>query len=172
MITNIVAIIGCITGVISLTLNLIRSWNERFDVRVHFYEPENMFFNRLHGYGSYHTDYQGIVRVRFENRSSDPITVFSATLSADGQPVFIREYEGLSKKILLNLGDHHSGEISLEREIHLPLRIDSYDAVEGYMFIPFFPTISKDIAPLTLSVQTTKKDLVVNSQIHYVGPQR
>ena len=171
--TQVIAIIGCITGIISLTLNLIRAWNERFDVRVSFFEPENMFFHRLSLYSNYQTEYHGLLRVRFENRSSSPITVFSASASVNGEPLHIRKYQGgLSKAFTVSLDGNEVREIPMDKEILLPIRIDSYDAAEGYMFIPFFPSLNDDTVSLKFSINTTKKDLTVFSHIHYVGKPR
>ena len=171
--TQVIALIGCITGIISLSLGLIRSWNERFYIRVSFIEAENMFFHRLSRYSNYQTEYQGLLRVRFENRSSSPVTVFSASASVNGEALHIQEYQGgLGRSFILSLDEKKSREILMDKELLLPIRIDSYDAVEGYMFISFFPSISDDTAPLKFSINTTKKDLTVFSHIHYVGRPR
>lgn len=171
--TQIIALIGCITGIVSLSLNLIRSWNERFYVRVSFFEHENMFFHRLSRFSDYQTEYQGLLRVRFENRSSSPVTVFSASASVNGKTLHFQEYQGgLSKSFILSLDKNEYREIPMDKELLLPIRVDSYDAVEGYMFVPFFPSISDDTAPLKFSINTTKKDLTVFSHIHYVGRPR
>lgn len=171
--TQVIALIGCITGIMSLSLNLVRSWNERFYVRVSFFEPENLFFHRLSRFSNYHTEYQGLLRVRFENRSSSPVTVFSVSASVNGEALHFQEYQGgLSRSFILSLGKNESREIPMDKELLLPIRIDSYDAVEGYLFIPFFPSFIEDTVPLKFSVNTTKKDLTVFSHIHYVGSPR
>ncbi|MBQ3370079.1 MAG: hypothetical protein IJG48_03550 [Mogibacterium sp.] len=169
MVTELVAIIGCITGVASLTLNLIRSWNERFDVRVHFFEPENIFFKKLSSYKSYSTDYHGLLRIRFENRSATPITVFSIHATINGDPLHFRKFEGYNNSFDIHLTDSVIAKVEISREIELPLRIEPYDACEGYLFIPFFPSINEDHAFIKLEAETTKRNVSAVSTIRFKG---
>ncbi len=172
MVTTIVAIIGCLTGVASLTLSLIRSWNEKFDVRIHFYESGSVFFHKLNLYSSYKTDYQGLIKVRFENRSSTPITVFSIKATAEGKPIAFQKIEwpgGKQDYLDFPIKKNTYTRISIGRELEVPLRIEPYDACEGYLFFPVFPSIESDTAIIKLTAETTKRAVDAVSKVRFIG---
>lgn len=157
--TDIIALLGCITGFISLTLSIRQVWLERFKLKIHFFENENMYFDRLECCKNYRTKLQGVIRVRFENRSATPVTIFSLILSIDNTPVSTRTFEGNSFCITTYVHSDEkieSLEIPMDKQINLPLRLEPFDAYEGFIFIPFYPFTEKQCQLVKLQVKTTK----------------
>lgn len=89
-ITDITALIGCITGCISLAINLRKLWTERFSLKIHFFKQDNLFFKKL-TYSSCITELQGLLHVRFENRSSLPLTIHTILIFIDGNKVSFKK---------------------------------------------------------------------------------
>lgn len=157
-ITDATALLGCITGFISLAISLRSVWLERFSLKISFYEYENMFFNKLPD-SNCKTNLQGIIRVRFVNKSSTPITIYSIKLEVAQQSVTHRTFDG--SFITLTTYCYEDGaseyiEVPMNKQITLPIRLESYDSVEGYIFIPFFPDTNDVSQSLKLRAETTK----------------
>lgn len=145
--TEIIGLIGCVTGCITFGVTLSRFYSERFKLKISFSKNENFFFPRLDIYPTYKTTYQAAVRVRLVNHSSSPVTVFDIYGKIDDKYLRFEAYKESQLKILKSTNNPDVPLIDpkeytvlpMDKQIMLPLRLQAYDACEGYMFFPFFP---------------------------------
>lgn len=166
--TNIPALVGCVTGIISLLISLRAVWTERFKLKISFFENENMYFDRLECCKANRTNLQGIVHIRLLNCSATPITIYSLKLFIDGTPVRIEKFDGDSFRITTCLypdGTSESIEVPMNRQVIPPVRLEAYAAEEGYVFIPFYPDTEKICQKIKIKVKTTKGSRNKHSRI-------
>lgn len=151
--------IGAITGIASLLLHFKQLWTERFALKIHFFENENMYFDKLDCCKNYRTKFQGISHVRFVNKSATPLTIYAMKMFVNGSEVSIEKFNETSFRLCSYLGSHNESEIleiSMKNQIALPLRLEAYDSCDGMVFIPFFPSTDKLSLSIKLRVETAK----------------
>lgn len=165
---SVIDIINCSIALWALVISLRQVWLERFKLKIDFFENENLFFDKLECYKDHKTKLQGIIRVRFVNRSALPVTIFSMKLFIDNTPVSTRVFEKESFTLTTYLhadGSYEYAQFPMKQQISIPLRIDSYDAVEGYVFIPFYPDTDKASQSVKLRIETAKGSRTERSRI-------
>lgn len=171
--TEAIALIGCITGCISLAISLRDVWTQRFALKIEFHERENMFFSKLPSQKEIHTVLQGVIRLRLINNSSTPFTAYSCTASVDRKNAIVRP-AGIPTFCLLThkYADGRSAyiEVNMDKQLVFPLRIEPYDAVEGYLFMPFYPDTEKNKQTITITIATAKGKKSAKSVITRITP--
>lgn len=162
------AYIGCATGLASLIITLRQIWLERFKLKIEFHENENLYFDKLESYKTYRTNLQGVLRVRFINRSALPLTIYSMTVYIDGQGANVETFKDDAIKLCTYInpdGDTELIEIPMDTQVTLPLRLDVYDVFEGFIFLPFYPDTDKASQLVKLTVKTSKGTRSKHSRI-------
>ena len=171
-ITDITALIGCITGCVSLAINLRKLWTERFSLKIHFFRKDNLYFEKLK-YSSCITELQGLLHVRFENRSSLPLTIHTILIFIDGSKVSFKKFNNPPLKLTTIFkpdGGERWIEYSMDKQISEPLRLEAYDAYDGYLFLPHYPSTSKTSQVVRMRLETTKGKKTRFSKIHLLKP--
>ncbi|EGS9998316.1 hypothetical protein I9Y31_000505 [Clostridium perfringens] len=155
----ILSLIGCITGCAGLAINFHKFLTEQFKLKVCFSEINDIFFNKLEN-SNCETNFQGVVLINFVNKSSSPVTIYDIEAKIGDKILTHRKYQethftlisevfSASKRKLL--------EFPMDKQIELPLRIDSYDSYEGFLFFPFFPDTINKHEIINFTFKTTKK---------------
>ena len=159
--TEIIALIGCVTGCCSLMINFLIYFKRRMKLKVEFpNDYPSFFFDKLYNHWHVNTDRQAIVGIRFINNSSESITIYKIDAYINEEHYYFEEYgvhtitdnvEDMDDtSILLPLKKRNGKMLSAEsfdmtKQITLPIKIDSYGVEEGYMFYNFFPGINKSV---------------------------
>lgn len=159
--TDIIALIGCLTGCCSLILSFSNYLKGRTNLKIKF--PDEMpsfYFDKLYNHWHVVTDKQAIIGIRFINKSREPITIYSVETLINDDKYWIYEYgeDTITNDVddmnssfftLPSLKRHgrvlESIQIDMRKQISLPIRLDPYGTKDGFMFYKFFPTNPKSI---------------------------
>ncbi|HHD2785511.1 TPA: hypothetical protein ACOTHR_003051 [Clostridium perfringens] len=153
------SLIGCITGCAGLAINFHKFLTEQFKLKVYFGEGDNIFFGKLEN-SNCKTNFQGIVRINFVNKSSSPVTIYAIETKIDDKKIINRKYEGTHFTLISEVftaTKFKSIEFPMDKQIELPLRIAPFDSYEGFLFFPFFPDTIKKQEIINFTFKTTKK---------------
>ncbi|MCD7998964.1 MAG: hypothetical protein LUH21_17220 [Clostridiales bacterium] len=175
-VTQIIAIIGCVTGCISLGITIFRFLSEQFKLKIKFSKTEDYFFERLKSFPNYNTKYQAAIRVEFINSSSYPLTIIDIIGEVNKTFIRFQEYPESQLRILkstnkpnVNLFDPEEYLVlPMDKQIILPLRLQPFDAYEGYMFFPFFPDIESEAATVILHIRTARRKKIKKRCLVYL----
>lgn len=157
--TDVAALLGCITGTVSLVVSLRQLWMERFSLKIHFYEDNNLYFDRLDVCKSYKTQLQGLLCIQLENRSALPVTIHTIQIFIDGIEVSFQRFPESTLTLISDLtqdGGKRWVNYSMNQQITLPLRLDAFDAYKGFIFLPHYPFTEKLCQSVKLRLETTK----------------
>lgn len=178
-VTQIIAIIGCVTGCVSLGITILRFFSEQFKLKIKFSKTEDYFFKRLKAYPNFDTKYQAAIRVEFINSSSYPLTIIDIIGEVNGTFIRFQEYPESQLKLLkstnkpnVNLVDPEEYIVlPMDKQIALPLRLQPFDAYEGYMFFPFFPDVESDTVTVVFRIRTARrKKIKKRCLVYYQKP--
>lgn len=172
-ITNIIALIGCITGVLGFGLSLIIYFGGMAKFKIEFpADCPSFFFKKLQNYWYTITEKQAIIYIRFINNSNNPLTIYDIQTFVKNEELHFTEYgtetinnpteDTYSDKIIIEdrttEGKLIGGEVfDMNNQIKLPLTIPPYGVNEGYMFYQFFPDISTKSVTVNFKVKTSRK---------------
>ncbi|MDU5211114.1 MAG: hypothetical protein E6441_12320 [Clostridium sp.] len=155
------SLIGCITGCASLAINFHKFLTEQFKLKIYFSENNNIFFGKLKD-SNCKTNFQGIVRINFVNKSSSPVTIYAIETKIDDKTLINRKYEETSITLISEVFTEHkyaSLVFPMDKQIELPLRIAPFDSYEGFLFFPFFPDTTNNSEIINFTFKTTKKTI-------------
>lgn len=155
----ILSIIGCITGCASLAINFHKFLTEQFKLKIYFGENGNLFFNKIKE-SNCKTNFQGIVRINFVNKSSSPVTIYDIETTLNNKSILNRKYEFDEITLISDVftaKKYKSLVFPMDKQVEFPLRINPFDSYEGYMFFPFFPDTKNKIETIHFTFKTTKK---------------
>lgn len=155
----ILSIIGCITGCASLAINFHKFLTEQFKLKIYFAENGNLFFDKIKA-SNCKTNFQGIIRINFVNKSSSPVTIYNIETALNNEPIINRKCEFDEITLISDVftdKKYKSLVFPMDKQIDFPLRIDPFDSYEGYMFFPFFPDTENKIETIHFTFKTTKK---------------
>lgn len=153
------SLIGCFTGLCGFFLSLFLLWRERYRLKIDFTPTECIFFNAVTN-KKYTSSKQAIIHMTFRNPSVSPLTIHDAYLLVDKHYTRFENYTDSECIVLPDLTPHKEPhrlmeqknytKIPMDRQLHLPLRLEARDSMECIGFIPFFPCDSE-----ALSVKVT-----------------
>lgn len=170
--TQIVALIGCITGCCSLVLSLLNFLRGKTNLKIEFPQEDypSFYFDKLYNHWHVVTDKQAIVGIRFINKSRDPITISSIVTTINNKKYWIYKY-GIDtitdpvddmdeNSIILPLrrSNGHTIEclnIDMREQLSMPIRLESYGIGEGYLFYKFFPNMNSTIK-IEMEINTSR----------------
>lgn len=163
--TQIIALIGCITGCLGLAINMYRLYRERYCLKIHFQKTECIFFDSVTD-KNFSTNYQGLVHMIICNKSVNPITIHDAYLIVNKHYSRFEKYNENDYIKLLQKNDvlpEHliSPQIysvfPMNKQFETPLRLQAYDSFEGYGFIPVFPHETESPVKVSIIFKTAKR---------------
>lgn len=166
-ITDIIAIIGCITGCASLIISFYRAKFESGRLTVRTSKFHNLFFDKLPESRNL-TKYQAIIWLEIVNDAPHPTTIYDIDIklsdghySPDKCPVSEIVFEtnvkdGISTKITENMVDH----------VTLPLTIQPFNVYQGFVFLGFFIDEPKNTEHFFMKIRATQKDKFLYGRIH------
>lgn len=157
--SDIIAIIGCITGCASLIINFYRAKYEAGRLTIRTSKYHNHFFNKLTESRNF-TNYQAIIWLEIVNDTPHPTTIYD---------IDIRLREGhyspdkcpLSQIVLENKQENGVSVITTEdmnNHLSLPLTIEPFKVYQGYAFLGFFPEEPNENEYFLMKVRATQKD--------------
>lgn len=167
--TDTIAVLGCITGIISLFLHFRQIWKERFSLKIHFCN-DCFAFDGPPEYEPYLCEHNAFLHIRIENYSALPITIFAIKIVIDGKNVNFRNFKipPFTLPEIFNSAKTKSVEehtISSDTQLTFPLRLDSYDARIGHIIIQNCPYTDKESHKVTLTLKTAKGEQKQTSKI-------
>lgn len=181
-ITDIVALIGCVTGVLGLGLSLLIYFEGMAKFKIEFpTDFPNLFFKKLKNYSYTITEKHAIIYIRFINNSNKPLTIYDIQSFVKNEELHFTEYgpetinnpsdDSLTDKIVLEdrlLSGELIGEtdIDMKKQISLPLTIPPYGVNEGYMFYQFFPNIITNSVTVNFKVKTSRKSKTSKTEVY------
>ncbi len=164
-VTILIAIIGCVTGCISLLISLFSLWKERYCLKIHFLESESFYFDSI-TQKKFTSPHQAIIHMIIRNKSTSPITVFDSYIVVNGKYTRFEEYVDsndiripqkhptLSSNLI---APKFYTVIPMDKQFSLPLRLEARDAAEFIGFIPYFPTDNIDTIKVTVVLKPATK---------------
>lgn len=157
--TEIIAIIGCITGVSSFLITFIRFFNERQRLKIICEKDATVYFNKLIEFTHFNCDKQGIARFRIINKSRLPITIYKILVRSDETRIPI-EIEFPRKSITLDndsLGIEKT-TISLDSQLLEPIELQPFGSIYGYFFLAFLPKNNTENYTLKFKFFTSRRN--------------
>lgn len=158
-ITLVIAIIGCITGVIGLTLSFISFVSFRRKLSIVFDPKRCIIFRRLSTYKNIATKTQALIHMSVLNRSASPITITECRFYTDKYSFIpVRDYpygtirlpEGFNPLSVYTEYDVTDNQLSF------PLTLMPYEAAIGFLFLPFSPFPEEKCQELKVHLTTTR----------------
>lgn len=157
----IFSLIGCITGIISLSISILYFIYQKPNVSVEFEpQPNFMYFDKLRGY-TYNCKHQAFGKIRLINKSDKPITVSSILILQrikGKQFIEITNCGHVINKPFYIENKHHI-KIFINSSVQLPLRIEPYDIYEATLFFPFFPDDYDESEKCALRIITSRNTI-------------
>lgn len=163
--TQLIALIGCITGCLSFAINVYHLYRERYCLKINFYKPECLFFDSI-TIKNYSSHQQALIHLTLCNRSVNPITIHDAYIQIGEKYSRFEAYEDNPDIRLLlkhtklpdNLIEPNIFSVfPMDKQISFPLRLQAYDSYESYGFIPAFPYEGDASVKISIIFKTAKK---------------
>lgn len=152
MITLIIAIVGAITGIVSLLIqfNEYRKSNVKLIVEI---DDRKSFYTT--GSKNYKCEFFGVISLKISNCSSLPITIDEVSISCESKTLryFNKKIE-VDKKH--NYSENSYSEIKLYEQRELPLRIECYDTLFLSFIFPFWDDIGSK--KFCFNIKTPRKN--------------
>lgn len=171
---DIVAIIGCITGCIGLSINLYRLITERFNLKINVVDGDSLIFDRMEGC-TYNTTRHCVMHLEFINKSNHPISIYSISAFVKERELFPKPYEGNELRILEFFEKKFPNRqsylaIPMDRQLCLPVRLQPHDTYTGILFFPFFPDCNSE-TNVVFNFFTTKRHVKKKYTVRYIHAQ-
>lgn len=161
--TQIIALIGCITGVTSLLINLYNVVKTREKLKIKFRKNTNLFFDKLNSYQKCNTKYQAIICLDIINKSPTPTTVYQLKIK---ERLFNKEnvnwwvFENDNFTLIDTYKDdwkYSKLEFDMTSKFDTPLKLQAYEVFSGCIFLPFFPDCEDKEKTLWLIFKTSRR---------------
>lgn len=160
MLSFILSIIGCLTGAASLLINILKYLSERPKIKIsQSISYDLSYFFKASELSTFKAPYHSFVYVGLSNESPKPITITKIKLNLnesdnvfainckDNYPCFHFKFKNDNERTLIDLKAD---------AIRIPLRLDSYEYINGYLFFPFTPELPNHIINTTITIFTTR----------------
>ena len=136
-VTDIVAIIGCITGCASLFISFYKLLAEKGSFRVKTNRYHNKYFRRLPE-SNFFTKYQAMIYVELINATPNPITIYDIDLRIKGN--HHSPHKCPTNTIILTQQQPNNittrTQTDMSNSLTAPYTIEPFHVYTGYMFIP------------------------------------
>lgn len=156
--TEIIAVIGCITGCASLIISFYRAKYESGRLYVRTSKYFNNYFKRLPASNN-NTEYQAIIWIEIVNNAPHPTTIYDIDIHLrDGHycpnscPVSKIELKQKNGQVIISTFEDMSNHLLT------PLTIEPFNVYQGYIFLGFFLDEPKHIEHFFMKVRATQKD--------------
>lgn len=139
--TLIIAIIGAITGILSLVIQFVEYSKSNVNIIMKI-DERRTFYNEIENKNQtvYRCKNMGVISLKISNCSSLPITIDEAKIIHNDNNILY-----LNSKKTINCGkvmdDKRILSINLYEQANLPLRIECYDTVYLSFIFPFIDNI-------------------------------
>lgn len=165
--TLVTALIGCITGCMSIAFNIYKILTEQGRLIFQIpYTDNNYFFLKV--CKSYLSRYQSAVFVRIINKSTFAATIFDIEAEIEGQ--LYKPVPFIDDKIQLSNGETFLAERSIEldmtEQITVPHTIQPFGVFQGFLFFPFFPDTSNECLKVSITIKTSRGQKSASSKIY------
>lgn len=165
-ITDIVAIIGCITGCASLIISFYRARFESGRLTVRTSKYHNFFFDKLPECKN-HSKYHAVIWIEIVNDAPHPTTIYEMDIKlSDGHYI---PFECPVSEIVLETlpkdGVSIKTSVNMENHLTLPLTIEPFKVYQGYIFLKCFPFVVKNTEHFYMKIRATQKDKVLYGKI-------
>lgn len=172
--TDIIAIIGCVTGCVGLAINLYRLITERFNLKINLIKCDSLIFDRMVNC-KYNTNRHCAIHIEFINKSNHPISIYSISAFAKERELFPRHYDGNELRILEFFEKKFPERqlyivIPMDRQLSLPVRLQPQDTCVGMLYFPYFPDCYSE-TNVAFKFSTTKKRIKKKYTLRYVHAQ-
>lgn len=153
----IIALIGCVTGLLSLGISLYKAVQERGSVSFECPITEiNYFFPQVTKHCR--TTYQAVIYFRVINKSVFPVTIYDISCEIDNQSFIPMPFK--ENAIDLQMGDPNffgSGiQIDMSNSFDTPCVVSPFEVYQGFLFLKFFPDTLKISVDAKIKINSTR----------------
>lgn len=161
----ILGLIGTITGVISLTIHIMKYLNER--AKINIYHETGVYFPVKFEEDKYDSPNRLVIFVRIENLSDKPNSVLEFFLEMPG---YQKLSSDSSAEPLENYTISKTKSVTKyiqagEKQLKPIFVLSAYEAREGFIFFPFCPIITEDFSEGIFTVVTSRKAFKIRVKI-------
>lgn len=150
LITLAIALVGAFTGISGLLINLSNYLKSRARLNIQLSDDFNSFFVRVEKDDDtlrYQTEAFSIVNLEIINTSNNPVTI-TQILIKDKRLKFPLKHNSDFKIpnpfLSFETGEKTSVSYRVNNVLETPIRLDSFDFVQGSIRFPFFSTLAPD----------------------------
>lgn len=158
--TDIIAIIGCITGVSGLLITFFQFFNERQRLKIVCENDASVYFDKFQTFSHYGCDKQGIARFILINKSRLPITIYKIDVHTNKTRVPIDDKFPTHPQIVINADELGLNQyvIDVSSQLKGPIKLQPFESVYGYFFLSFLPKSSDEIYNLKFKFYTSRRN--------------
>lgn len=156
-ITDVISIIGCITGVSGFIISVLNALSKRKKLKITFFDKkECIYFDRLKNHSNCNTKKQAIALLQIQNKSSQPITIHTIRFALNKEKSMPHRFYPFENIVLPESEDtfEKTSRIAIDtngHQLELPIKLNAYESTKGYMFLPFF--VFNDELPHKIKVE-------------------
>lgn len=139
--TLIIAIMGCVTGITSLLIQLFSylSTVARLDISIDKSSNSYFFNTKDFKISGYKTNFSAVVSLIISNKSSYPITIDGIYIKSNKIKYTIKHFNEFKfHPQEISIGDNSITYYPPSAPINLPLRIEAFDTIFASARFPFF----------------------------------
>jgi len=139
--TLLIAIVGCITGVGSLVLQLSTYLLTAARLKINIDDSSHSYFFNSNDFKlqGYKTNFSAVVSLVISNKSSYPLTIDNIYITSKKIKYKMKHSNDFKfQPQSIPLGENSFSSHSPSKPINLPLRIESFDTIFASVRFPFF----------------------------------
>lgn len=158
--TDIIAIIGCVTGVSSFLITFFQFFNERQRLKISCETDSTVYFDKFESFSHYDCNKQGIARFRIINKSRLPITIYKIDVHANKTRVPIDDAFPTKPYIYISMDnlDLDRYAIDVSSQLLTPIKLQPFESAYGYFFLSFLPKSNKETYTLKFKFFTSRRN--------------
>lgn len=158
--TDIIALIGCVTGVSSFLITFSRFFSERQRLKITCEKDSTYYFKKFAEFSHYGCSKQGIARFRIINKSRLPISIYKIDVQTDKTRVPIEDKFPKQPQIFINADKLGIDQyvIDVSSQLMEPIKLQPFESVYGYFFLSFLPDSNEESYTLNFKFYTSRRN--------------
>lgn len=153
-ITLIISVIGCVTGLVSLSVTIWRLYSERYNLQIQCRKNISAIIPNVESLNYFDSKFHCIMYLDIINRSNSPISIYSVEAFYKGKNLLIDICEQNELRSIIS-GDKIR-IFPMKHQIYGPIRLQPHDVYSGSLFLPSFPDYSCE-EKILLKFRTTRR---------------
>ncbi len=159
--TDIIAIIGCITGVSGFLITFFQFFNERQRLKIYCELDSTVYFDKFESYSHFGCDKQGIARFRIINKSRLPITIYKIDCHSGKYRIPLDNDFPTRPFIYISLDKNDIEQIAIDAssQLKVPIKLEPFESIYGYFFLSYLPRSLIELYELKFKFYTSRRDI-------------